>query len=284
MPKSKIIFIVLLSLIAVFSFFSWLILENVLFNAGSDYGTFWILPSIIFIITGALFGLLILLSDSLILVISAFAINFIIFSIIFGIKIVFLLALLLGFGFLLLAARQSIKEKRLRIKIDISGIIKPALGAVFIVLAILISLVLYFSPPAQSLRVELKIPRSLFDLVVNSMSDILTGQLQSQLAPLNVGGLAPLDGGDISLGKILNKDTRDGMYNLINQQINFFFQPYKRYLPYGFAVAAFFTFLAVRFIFIWLAALAVRGAFSLMKRLKLAGIKKETAEKEIIEI
>lgn len=296
MSKQKIIYFVLLALVAIFSFLSWQSLGNLLYQVGGRPVSL-ILPSVSFLFLGATLGLLVLLFDSLIFLAAAFLIAFCLSLVFFGLKWVFLIALFIGSGATILASQRATREKRFRIKIIVREITKPALDIIFIVFALLIALTLYFSPPAQNLSVELKIPRSLFDLVLNSMVGILSGEIKGQPAPsfLNIPGLPGITLKDIqrSLGgqenlldinKILNQESRDNLYQLTNQQLNFFLQPYKRYLPYGLAVAIFFALIAIKFIFVWLAMAIIQGVFGVMKRLKLVNIKKEMVEKEIIEI
>lgn len=297
MSKQKIVYLVLLLLIVVFAFLAWQSFERLVWNGADSLLVSWLLPIINFFVSGIIFGLLVLLFDFLGFTALAWLAFSLIFVLIFGAEPAYLVGIAVGLGLITLAAWRAKQEKKDRLKIFPNQILPKSLNLIFTVLAMAIALVLYFSPPAQSLGMEIKIPRPLFDLAINSISGIFSGQPQGQSQPggsfLNIPGLPTINfnelnkaiGGDkLSLDGTLNKEAKDKIYGLFNQQLNFFLKPYKRFLPYGFAIAVFFALKAVSFIFVWLAIGVIEIIFSLMKLLKIVTIKTETAEKETIEI
>ena len=163
------------------------------------------------------------------------------------------------------AASRALAEKRAHMKISLAQIVKPSLGALFTALALIISAVVYFSPPAQDIGIELKVPRPLFNVILDSMTSVAPSSL-------------------FSFEQMLDEQSKEKLFETINSQINNFFLPYKRYLTYGLAVATFLTLKAASIILVWLAVIIIRGMFVLMKKFNLVSIKKEMVEKEMIEI
>lgn len=298
MSKQKIIYIILLGLIVVFSFASWQNLKELLFNEAKGIDIFLFFASAAFLILGAFFGLMYLLFDGLNWLGIALVANIGIFLLFFGFKPIYLVAWGLGLAAMIFAGQQASQEKKIHLQIIPWEILRPALHITFIVFALIISLVLYFSPAAQSLKKEVKIPRSLFDLVLNSMTGFLTGKLDGQLnqpVPINLNlpglptiNLSELNKGlaaqKISLDQILTQEAKDNLYQLANEKLNLFLHSYKNYLPYGLAIAVFLILRAVSFIFVWLAAAIVQAIFAIMKTTGLVKIKREMVEKETIEI
>jgi len=263
MSKQKITYLVLLALAIVFSLVGWFALKSALFNGSAIVGV--LIVALIFLLLGVALGLTVVLFDSLGLLILAPSASIAASFLFFGIKPAYLVVFVVGMGLFVFAAGRGLKEKKARMKIFPTKIAKPALGAVFTLLALIISAIIYFSPPAQGIAVEIKVPRPLFNFVLGSMTSVAPSGL-------------------ISFDQILNKETKDNLYEAANKQINFFVQPYKHYLPYGLAVAVFLSLKAASIIFVWLAAAIIQGVFVLMKKLNLVNIKKEMVEKEIIQI
>jgi len=263
MPKQKIIYSVFLALTVIFSLVGWFSLKGVFYNGSATTGV--LIVALIFLFLGVVLGLIFLFFNSFGLLIVAPALSIVTSFLFFGTQVVYLIIFILGLGLVALAARQALQEKKVHVKIQPTEIVKPALGAIFTVLALIISAVIYFSPPAQGISVEIKVPRPLFDFVLGSMTSVAPSGL-------------------FSSSQILNKETEDKLYQAVNNQINFFLQPYKRYLPYGLVVAVFLSLKAISIIFVWLAIAIIQVAFILMKKMKLVSVRKEMAEKEVIEI
>jgi len=262
MSKVKIVYLIFLILAIIFSLVGWVILKGALFNGSATEGV--IIVSSIFLMLGVALGLIFILFDNLWLLVLAPTASVALSFIFFGLHPVYLVIFVVGTGLVVFAASQSLKEKKAHIKVSLTEIVKPALGAIFTFLALTISAVIYFSPPAQGISVNIKVPRSLFNFVLSSMASVAPNGL-------------------VSFDQILNKDMEDKLYQAINNQINFFLQPYKRYLPYGLAIAVFLSLKAVSFIFVWIAIGLINLVFSGMKKIGWVNIKKEMVEKETLE-
>jgi hypothetical protein len=263
MSKQKIIYLVFMALAIVFSLVGWFTLKGVLFNGSAAAGVS--IVALIFLLLGVVLGLIVLLFDSLGLLILGPAVSVAASFLFFGVKPVYLVIFVVGMGLVVFSASRGLKEKKAHMKISPAEIAKPVLGAVFTLLALIISAIIYFSPPAQGISVEIKVPRPLFNVILSSMTSVTPSGL-------------------ISFSQVKDEQTGEKLYQMINSQVNFFLQPYKRFLPYGLAVAVFLSLKAASIIFVWLAVAIIRGIFVLMKKLRLVSVKKEMVEKEIIQI
>lgn len=292
MSKEKLIFIAIAAIILVLSFFGWLNIKKLLYDTASASGWDWLFVCLIFIFIGGLFGVLVLLIRAWQWPIIAFGLVGIAFLVIFGVRFIYLLGLALSFILVALYTLESFKEKKAHIRIVVSETVKPSLISVFTVVAIMVALAVYFSPIAQGLKDEIKIPRPLFDIIFNSMSGILGGtnnQVQSQASNiLKVPGMGEVDlsGLDMEsvIGKVLTPEARETIYEEANRQLNFAAQKFKKYLPYGVAVGLFFALKAISFIFVLLAGLVCQLFFIIAKSVRLVSISKETVEREVIKI
>lgn len=279
MPKKKIISLCLFGLMALTSYASWQVLNNFLFS-GQPSGNEVLLIAIAFLFLSVFFGLAVLLFDYGVAM-AGMAATAGIFLLIFGIKAVYLLAVALGLIFLFLAVHQSLGAKKLHLRILSWEILKPSLAFFFTVVVLLISLVIYFSPQAQDLSVEIKLSRPLFNFIFEPVSGFFASRVSAPALGRDnynedlAAGLAE------QIGKA---ETKDKIYEMVNQQLNYFLRSYKRFLPYGLAVAIFFALKTVSLVVVWLALGLVQLIFALMKSTGLVSIKQETAEKEVIEI
>ncbi|OGZ34698.1 MAG: hypothetical protein A2Y98_02795 [Candidatus Portnoybacteria bacterium RBG_19FT_COMBO_36_7] len=263
MSKQKTVYLVLLALAVVFSLIGWFSLKGVLFNGSATFGV--TIVALMFLLLGVALGLIAILFDSLALMILAPAASVAASFLFFGIKPAYIIIFVIGIGLIVFAFSRSLREKRARMKISPLRIAKPVLGAVFTFLALIISAIIYFSPPAQGISIEIKVPRILFSFVLSSMKNVAPSKL-------------------ISFDQILDNETEESLYQNINDQVNFFLQPYKSYLSYGLAIAVFLSLKAASIIFVWLAIAIIQTVFVLMKKFNLVKIKKETIEKDILEI
>lgn len=295
MSKQKIIYFVFFGLVIIFSLFAWHSLRDLLFDKGE--GNIFV-TIIVFLLLAGFAGAMILFFESLGLLLVSFGAGLALFVPTLPFKPIYLLVLALGIGAMVPALRQALKEKGGHLKIQVFEIIRPALAMFFTVLVLIVSVAIYFSPPAQELGVEIKIPRPLFNLVFDATTGFLNNQIKGQATqssglPIGLAGLPGISPADITkalagqsldMSKILTEEAKDNLYKTVNEQINFFVKPYKRYLPYGLAVAVFLSLKSVGFIFIWLSILLSQLIFNIMKSLRFVSIKKEMAEREVIEI
>ncbi len=294
LSTKNIAYLILLVLVIVLSFLGWSNLKGILFD---DFNVVGILSVVgLFLLVMAVFGIIILVSDTWKMPMAAAGIILLTYILVFGFQWAYLAVFIVGLGLTLTGIAQALKEKNIHIKILPAQIAKPALMILLTVLAIAVAVAICFSPPAQGLKREIKIPRPLFDVIINSMSGLIDNQFQGLLtnpAGLVIPGLPQISGkevkkamgaGELNFDEILKPEDRDNLYQTLNQQMNLFIQPYKIYLPYGLAVAVFFLLQTIGFIFVLLAGFLTQALFLLLKSLKVINIKKEMVEKEAIEI
>jgi len=159
------------------------------------------------------------------------------------------------------------------------------LGFFFTMTAALISLVLYFSPTAQDLDVEIKIPRPLFDFMYGSLNIFLDDQTKNTLYTTGIDLIQPDKQAANNKSDLqLNQQAEDKVYEVVNRQMNYFLRSYKRFLPYGFAVTTFFALKAISLAVVWIALGLIQLIFVSLKNAGLFSIKKEMVEKEVVEI
>lgn len=298
MSRQNIITIIFLALAAIFSFISWYGLKKFLYGGVAPGGVTLLLIVLSFLITAALLALLVVFSAKLRLPLAAIFLSNSVFLIIFGAKPAYLIVAIISFLVAFIYAYWSGNEKQANIKFVIRNIIKPTLVGLFTSFSLFVAAVLYFSPPAQELKAEIKIPRSLFDMTLSSAAKIIESIAQTQISqplglPMMVEKVGGLDLPGVSVktekktgffDKILTPETRDQLYQDTNKQINFFIQPYKRYLPYGVAVGAFFALKALSFVFVFFSTAIAKLIFAFMKKTQMVVIKKEMVEREVIEL
>lgn len=272
----------------------WSNLKEILLN-GSGFGGI-ILTAALFLLVMAIFAIVVLLFNSWKTLAPAAGLILLAYLLVFGYHWAHLAVFAAGLSLILAGVAEVKREKAVHIKVLPAQITKPASGALFTVLALAVSVVIYFSPPAQGLKAEIKIPRPLFDVVLNSMTGFIENQAKDFLrgqSDLLISGMSRVSGqqlsqiegaGELDLDQILTPKDRDSLYQMISQQINFFIQPYKKFLPYGLAVAVFFSLKTIGFIFVWLAGLMTSLIFAVLKALGAVNIGKEMVEREKIEI
>lgn len=170
--------------------------------------------------------------------------------------------------FLLLAAYRANREKALRLRMVPVAIMHLGLASTMTGLAILASLIFFWSPYSQSLRGnEVSVPRPFFDAVAGPITKTL---FQTQMP----------SGADRSVYDQAVSDAKDQAYNFINQQLNFQGRAYKKFLPAGLAVSFFF---AVR---VWgsiLMGLAISLAWLVYRMFVFFGVVKLINKEEIKE-
>ena len=294
MSKQAILYAVLLALMVILSFFGWQSLRGVLFNSSGGAEIFF--AALMFLLLMAVFGVGVLVFGSRQMPMAAGGVILLAYILAFGLHWAYFAVFIAGFGLVGLGITATLKEKSVRIKILPSQIARPAIKSLFTVLAVAVAVVIYFSSPAQGLKIEIKVPRPLFDVIVNGMSDFINGQVQNLIqdpASTLVPGAGQIGGKDIQqaigtsefgLDQILKLEDNDSLYRVLNQQINFFTQPYKKYLPYGLTAAVFFSLKTLGFIFVFLAGILTQAIFYLLKSFNVIKIGKEMAERETIEI
>lgn len=290
MSKQNKIYIAIFAAVLILSFLGWFGLNKFLYGGTNPSGFYLILIAFSFLVEAALLSLFVLFFKSIWYSLFGVLISLCIFLGIYGVKIAYLAGLAAGMAVGAHYLYESIKEKNNRIKLSVHDIAKPMQIGVFTALALIISLIIYFSPPVQGLKAEIVVPRPLFDFVLRATEKIFDTQLPKTLAVPGIGQInvpnpkGIMESANISVEKIITPQVADQVYNSLNQQINFFIKPYRQYLPYGLAIAVFLTLRAINFIFVFISGYFSEAIFGLMKKIKLINIKKEMVEKETIEI
>jgi len=158
-------------------------------------------------------------------------------------------------------------------------------------LILLICLVYYFSPRIEQARgIEIKIPRNDFNIVIRPLENLIKERLpegtdlnspvdkiltQQQIKELEENYKI----------KINETDTgKDVLYNLVNFQINNTSGPYKRFIPFGLAIALFFALKILSFVYIPFVILFSWLILRLLMASKFSKIETETKEVETIKL
>jgi len=273
MTKSRIVYLCFLAFTLLSGIVSWMSLKNLLYFDPAAKSIFLVAGAFLALIS--VIAVAVTIFGSLPKTISVMALAFGLFFIFFGIEIVYLVIFVLGLGVGFIGVQRAFREKRTHIKIDVGEICRPAASAVLTVLALIISSVVYFSPPAQNFAVEFKVPRIIFNAVTNSASELL-GQ-KGIILPANEKKFA-------SVEEIFTPEAENSIYDEINNQLNSYLLRFKKFLPYGVAVVVFLSLRTLGFIFSGLAFLIAKTVVALLKRLKVVVVNKEMVEREIIEI
>ena len=230
----------------------WAGLKNLLFENGN-----WILPLIGFFILLVFLSLNWLITKSKpILLITLFFV-LITFLLTFGFKWEYLPFLVLAYLLFFLGSQRAIYEKKSRIKIEPTRILKRGLPFIITGLSLIIVVAYYFSPLALSNQNEITISRPLFDMITNP----ILNQFEEKI---------PFD--------------RDDLYQQLNQEINKQSQTYAQYLTLGLAIGLFFTLKAVSFPFMWLVIFFCLAIFKFLVAMGAIKIQEQAVLKEVIEV
>lgn len=251
MQKNRITQSIIIGLTTLVATATWAGLENILFKNGS-----WLWSIIGFLILLIFLSLNWLLTKSKIILLITFFFVLISFFFSFGFKLEYLMILFISFMFFYLASERAINEKKGRIKIKVTRILKQGLPFILTGLALIISTVYYFSPMALTGQSEIIIPRPLFDKIINPT------QLTQQF--------------DVNLG--------DDLYQKINQEINKQGQVYEEYITLGSAISIFFALKIIGVLFMWLVIILSWVIFKILVVLGAIKIQEQAVLKEVIEI
>lgn len=239
---------VVLGLITLVAALNWAGLKNVFFEEGQ-----WIWPSLGFLILLILLSLGWLLIKSKSVLFTSLIVILACFFFSFGFKLEYLAVLFIAFLLFLFGSLRTINEKEVRIKLQISKILRRGLPYVLTGLSLIIATVYYFSPLIVKNQNQIQIPRPLFDIIIQPVNELISEQ-------------------------------RDILYQTINQQINKYSQPYQQYFPLGLAMGMFFALKLISIPFIWLVILSSWLIFKLLISLGAIKIQEQAVLKEIIEL
>jgi len=268
MHKNRITQSVVAGLATLISAVSWIGLKNIL-SGGNN----WLWPCLGFLILLIFLCLHWLLTKSKAVLLITLVLIFISFFFIFSFKLEYLAVLFIAYSFFLFGSWRAISEKEVRIKLQVDKIFRRGLPCILTGLALVITAAYYFSPLALQNREQIKIPRFLFDIIIQPITKTFEGQIPiSQLSE--------------QLGLTLTGDEKfeDILYQVINQEINKYGQAYQQYFPLGLAIGFFLTLKAIGFIFMWLVILL---SWLIFKVLVVAGaikIQEQAVLKEMIEV
>lgn len=266
MRKNRITQSIIIGLATFVSAISWTGLKNILFDGGS-----WLWPSIGFFVLLVFLSLSWLLAKSREILLIALIFILASFFLVFSFKLEYLAALFIALLLFVFGSYKAVSEKELRIKIQISKILRRGLPLVLTGLSLIVATVYYFSPAAFKGENQIQIPRPLFDIIIQP----ITGGFEEQISlpELSARFDIPLEG-----------EMDDMIYQTVNQQINKYSQPYKKYLPLGLAIGFFFTLKAISIVFMWLIILIGEVIFRLLVRFGAIKIQEKAILKEIIEV
>jgi len=257
MDRNRISQSIIIGLAAVVATASWLGLKSFLFEGGS-----WIFPSIGFLILFVFLSLNCLLTRSKIILLITLIFVLISFLFTFGINLNYLVVLFISLLLFVFGFSRSINEKQIRIKIQVSKILHKGLPLALTGLSLIIATVYYFSPLALRGQDEIKIPRPLFDAVLQPVVN-------------TIGEQGPV---------IINEEMSDMFYENINQEINRYGGSYKQYFPLGLSIGAFFAIKAISIPFMWLTMFLSWAIFKFLVILGAVKICEKAVLQETMEV
>jgi len=252
MNKNRITQSVILSLTTLLAALAWYCLYQALYGQ-----TDWLWP------IGGFFILLLFLSLTWILVesrgvlLSTLIIILVCFFFSFGFKIEYLAALFLAFLFFLFGSNRVLAEREARVKIQIHKIINQGLPFILTGLALIIATAVYFSPLALATQSEIEIPRAWFNFIIHPVMQ-------------NIGTPSPVD--------------QDVLYQMVNEKINQYSQPYQTYFPFGLAIGLFFLLKAIGLPLSWLVILFSWLFFKILVNSGAIKIEQKAVLQEVIEL
>lgn len=219
-------------------------------------------------------------------------------------------------------ALKSLDQKN-SLRLAFRKTVRPGLGYFITAMSLLLTLIFFWSPYAQSVGEEFTIPRPLFDATIDPIMKILTGgQGFSAMMPtselpddIKVNGIkisgdemkrmleqAKANGPMIDLNyneknsksslaasKVqadsqgMEQQYKDEIYNMINLQIKNASAPYKKFVPAAVAVSFFFSLKIIGMLLLWPIIFLAWVGYKLLLSLKLVKIGTIKAEKEVLE-
>jgi len=268
MHKNRVTQSIVAGLATLISAISWISLENILSEGGN-----WLLPSIGFSVLLIFLSLNWLLTKSKAVLLITLVLVLVSFFSVFGFKIEYLSVLFIALLFFLFGSFRAINEKKARTKIQVDKILRRGLPSILTGLALIISVAFYFSPLALQGQDQIRLPRPLFDIIIQPIIKTFEGQVPiSQLSE--------------QFGVNLEGDEKleDVLYQVVNQEINKFSQPYQQYMPLGFTLGVFFALKVIGVILMWLVILLSWLIFKILVSIKAIKIQEKAVLKEVIEV
>lgn len=267
MDRNRISQSIFIGLAAVVATANWIGLKNLLFEGGG-----WVFPSVGFLILFIFLSLNCLLTRSKIILLVTLVFVLVSFLFTFGVNLNYLAVLFVALLLFVFGFSRSVNEKKYRIKIQVSKILHKGLPLALTGLSLIIASVYYFSPLALRGQDEIKIPRPLFDAVLQPVVNII-GE-QSPVSQL---------GQPIDASLIINKEMSDMLFENINQEINKYSGSYKQYFPLGLSIGVFFAIKAISIPFMWLTVFLSWAIFKLLIVLGAVKICEKAVLQETVE-
>lgn len=167
------------------------------------------------------------------------------------------------------AISRCLEEKTTRLKFSAFQILHRTLPLTMTGLALLATIVFYWSPYIQNFGEQIIVPRSLFDNLLRPVVGLL--------------------GEDLKIGSqetemMLPQSAQDELYNFVNEKLNLLGKGYKQFIPAGLAVSFFFTFKIIGWLLSLVAIFISWLIFKIIEFTGLVKIIKVAAERETVEI
>jgi len=252
MHKNRVTQSIIIGIVALLSTASWSGLKSVLYSDGN-----WIWPAYGFLILLVSLSLSWILSKSRAIISITLAFALISFLLIFGLRLEYLVVLVVAVALFAIGSFRAVNEKKVRIKLHTAKISRKGLPFVLTGLALLIASAYYFSPIAQQGQDQIRIPRPLFNIAIKPV--LLT--VEQELDALEI---AKQFGIELEGTLSENEQLEEVLYLAVNAEINKHTQSYKEYFPLGLAVGMFFAIKAIGMFFGWITILLCWIIFKLL--------------------
>jgi len=257
MHKNRVTQSVVTGLVTLISTISWIALENVL-SGGSNW--LWLCLGFSILLIFLCLNLLLTKSKEVLLV--TLVLILISFFFIFSFKLEYLAVLFIGLLFFVFGSWRAINEKKVRIKMHVGKILRRGLPSILTGLALIFAVAFYFSPLALQRQSQIEIPRPLFNVIIQQISEQF----------------------NISLNDAGDEKIEDLLYQAINQKINRYSQSYQQYFPLGLAMGIFFALKAISVLFMWLIILLSWLIFKVLVSIGAIKIQEQAVLKEVIKV
>lgn len=203
----------------------------------------------------------------------------------------YLIGLIILFIGFFIGVKRIRREEKVQVNLNFWHIWKRGLPIFMTALILLISLTYYFSPKIiQSEQIEIKIPKEQFILALKPLERLIKERLPEGIdldSPADMI-LSPEQKIEIekSYGiKIESENTgKDILYKLVDYQLNNATGPYRRFIPFGLAIALFVGLKILSFIFIPFVILFSWLVLKLLLALKFTRVEVETKEVETVKL
>src|SRR4030043_1676666 len=272
--------------------FFWYFLHYVFYVGNLTTGC-WIAGGTLFLLWGIGLCLAMLLIDDNKVLYGSFLITLGLFGLFFNNEPFYYLAgLIILFAAFCSASAMIKREEEIQVNLNFWRIWQRGLPRLLTALFIVVALVYFFSPhPAEIAKREIIIPRETFNSVIKPFEKLITERLPEGVNDLDIEASKILTPKEIKELKDkynieLKEDEtlKDFIYKLANYQLNVAPDPYKKFIPIGFANRFFLSLKIVSFIFVSLTILLSWLIMKILLALKFTRIERETKEVETVKL